>query len=1078
MSAKLTDAVGNPTEPIIVDLQQEIDRFKPILSYTRDYIVLMDDQFVYQAVSKSFCDLLQMQEEQLLGATDYDVFPVNDADIYRQSDIEVIRSRKRHIYHRSITSAANSHRELEVTKTPFFNEKDQPAGILVCAHDITEYKRKEKELELKTQLLQAQSEASLDGILVVDDQDQVISFDQQMKRMWKVPQELWETGDDKILLVHSLLQLKSPEKFLEKLEYLRTHKDKKSRDELALKDGRYFERYSSPLLGSNHEYQGRVWYFRDITDRKKSEEALNNHRNELEELAETRKTELREKNQRLEREVIERINTERALRKSEEQYRTLYEDNPSMYFTLDAMGTVLSVNLHGARQLGYSAEELIGQPVLKVIAREDQPKVIEQLQRVLDKPGELHRWQFRKICKNGDMMWVEEYGRATADTNGDLNVLIVCQDITDRKQTEEKIKFTEARYRRLFEEAPVMYVITSSNNGVSVITDCNELFLVSLGYQREEVITRPLTDFCAGTSQIGLPGEVTYPDVRQNNFAVEDCDLATRTGAVIHTLLRAIPEKNAQGAVVGTWAMFVDVTEQRQAQQKIRSLQQFYETILDNIPVQIAVYDVSGYYLYVNPACVRDPELRQWLIGKNDPEYCQRRNLPAEIAANRRTTIETAVEEKISVTIEEEFPSRNDGIRNMIRTFSPIVNADGEVTHIIGYSADVTDERRREAQMQHTQKLESIGVLAGGIAHDFNNLLTGIIGNACLVLEDIAQESEIATRVATIEDAAHRAADLCQQLLAYSGKASFRKERLNINNIVKQTINLLRLSISKAVILEHHFANGLPAVEADATQIRQVVMNLITNASDAIGDNETGTIQLATGVEKLDEQKLKETYLANNLPVGHYVFIEVADTGCGMDPETLLKIFDPFFTTKASGRGLGLAALLGIVRGHGGGIDVQSQPGNGTTIRILLPCSKGNAGTVVRDTQPGRLWRGQGMALVVDDEEEVRSVAQTILEKAGFDVLTASDGLEALEIFSENREALKFVLMDLTMPRMNGRDALIRIQKLRPDVPVLLSSGYDELDIINQFVDNGPVKFIQKPYRSSGLVSKVRELLT
>ena len=394
--------------------------------------------------------------------------------------------------------------------------------------------------------------------------------------------------------------------------------------------------------------------------------------------------------------------------------------------------------------------------------------------------------------------------------------------------------------------------------------------------------------------------------------------------------------------------------------------------------------------------------------------------------------------------------------------------------------ATVAERRRTEEQMRQTQKLESLGVLAGGIAHDFNNLLAGILGNVGIAKAEVEEGDDPGESLANIETAARRAADLTRQMLAYSGRGAFVIQRIDLSALVTEMAHLLSSAISKKAVLRLHTLHGLPSCEGDATQLRQVVMNLITNASDALGDA-PGTITVTTGVLQATRADLASTYIDERLPEGEYVFLEVADTGCGMDDETRARIFDPFFTTKFTGRGLGLAATLGIVRGHRGAIGVESAPGRGTTIRLLLPVSAPPAAVeapkVPAAPEPGvTSWKGTGRILVVDDEELVRSLASRVLEASGFEVVGATDGLEALEVFERSPDSIRLVLLDWMMPRLSGAETLDALRERRADLPVILSSGYAEQTVSGRLDDRLTV-FIQKPYRPQELLAKVKAAL-
>jgi PAS domain S-box-containing protein len=426
---------------------------------------------------------------------------------------------------------------------------------------------------------------------------------------------------------------------------------------------------------------------------------------------------------------------------------------------------------------------------------------------------------------------------------------------------------------------------------------------------------------------------------------------------------------------------------------------------------------------------------------------------------------------------------RPDGETRWLTVRGAVLRDDaGQPIRRLGTVMDITAEHlaeeekaRIERKLQETQKLESLGVLAGGIAHDFNNLLTGILGNASLARLDVPPTSPVQTSLEQIELVAQRAADLCKQMLAYSGKGRFIVQRLDLSVLVRDTADLLRLSISKNSVLKFSLEAGLPAINADATQMRQILMNLIINASEAIGEN-SGVITITTGVMNADRAYLTEAFLSPNIPEGDYVFLEVSDNGSGMDAETRARIFDPFFTTKFTGRGLGLAAVLGIVRGHQGALKVYSELGKGTTFKLLLPRTEGSAERLPTRHDASRAWRGAGTILVVDDEDSVRSVASRMLSALGFHVLTASNGCEALEVFFPHRDEIVGVLLDLTMPQLDGAATFTELRRMKPDIRVILMSGFNEQDAINRFAGKGLAGFVQKPFKAETLQAKLRAI--
>ncbi len=394
-------------------------------------------------------------------------------------------------------------------------------------------------------------------------------------------------------------------------------------------------------------------------------------------------------------------------------------------------------------------------------------------------------------------------------------------------------------------------------------------------------------------------------------------------------------------------------------------------------------------------------------------------------------------------------------------------------------SAVRVERRKLEEQLRHAQKLESLGLLAGGVAHDFNNLLTGILGNASLVLDILEPDTEVKGMLLDIIRASERAADLTRQLLAYAGKGKFVIEPVDPSALVRDISELLRSSVPRSVELSLQLHPNLPTIEGDASQIQQLVMNLILNAVEATGER-PGTVRVATGLRQIGDSDRVGHFRPDPPPPGAYVSIEVMDDGCGMTDLVRAQIFDPFFTTKFTGRGLGLAAALGIVRGHGGAIGVESAEGYGSTFTVLLPAQSaavpGRAQEQPYTVQP-LSEISAGSVLIIDDEDVVRRAARAALEHFGFTVFEASDGRDGADLFTRLHDRISVVLLDLTMPRMDGQETWRYIRRVRPDMKIVVSSGFDEAEAMRQFSQSSGLEFIQKPYTASALVRKIRGVL-
>ncbi len=433
-----------------------------------------------------------------------------------------------------------------------------------------------------------------------------------------------------------------------------------------------------------------------------------------------------------------------------------------------------------------------------------------------------------------------------------------------------------------------------------------------------------------------------------------------------------------------------------------------------------------------------------------------------------------AARQKGSSIISEDRVVLDSGPRHFQTLVVPIRGETGQVRWVVGSCRDVTTLREQEDALMQTQRLESLGVLAGGIAHDFNNLLTAAAGNLEIVLGFLPEDTEGAPFAANVSNALAKAANLTRQLLAYSGRGRFLIQVHDLNAAVREKTALLDITIRKKARIEYDLAESLPALEADGSQLQQVIMNLVTNASEALGDN-PGAVRIATRCETLRPEDLPPCVVPLE-EAGTYVVLEVSDTGCGMTAEQMTRIFEPFYTTKKAGRGLGLSAMLGILRSHRGGLALVSAPGAGTTFTLYFPTCDEAALAPSPSPKPGSVDRLQGTVLVVDDEETILRATSTLLTQRGLKVHTALDGLLAMEQVFTHREAIQAVVLDLTMPNMDGREFLEAFRPIAPTTPVIITSGFTVSEIIGMESDPN-LSFLQKPYQTADLIQALARVL-
>jgi PAS domain S-box-containing protein len=548
---------------------------------------------------------------------------------------------------------------------------------------------------------------------------------------------------------------------------------------------------------------------------------------------------------------------------------------------------------------------------------------------------------------------------------------------------------------------------------------------------------------------------------------------ASRIEAIVHTRTAELGQANAK--------LQKEIQERVATQNLLTRERGLLYLLLHQLPDAVFVTDREENYVLANQAHAR-------LLGEANPEALAGRPV-AQVGPSQLIEV---LGRGLSGVLRSGLPVREDAVS--VETAAgevvqleisrlPFRDAQGEIDGLLVITRDVTAQKRAEVEkqefsrrLQEGQKLESLGVLAGGVAHDFNNLLTTILGNASLARMELPPSSPAQDCLRQIETTSIRAADLCKQMLAYSGKGRFVVRRVDLSQLVEQMAELLKVSVSKKATLQLNLGRSLPAVMADATQLQQILMNLVINASEALG-GEGGTIEIRTGLTRADRDYIRQLATGTDIAEGSYLFLEVTDNGCGMSSEVQSRIFDPFFSTKFIGRGLGLPAVMGIARGHRGAILVRSQPGKGSTFRLLLPCAEGAAEPEKAAAKAGAPGKLQGTVLLADDEEAVRSTMARLLAQAGLTVHEAENGRSALEKFRAAPDLYAAVLLDLTMPQLDGEETFREIRQLRPGARVLLLSGFSAQEAADRFAGQGLDGFLQKPFMPEQLIESLRAVM-
>lgn len=676
-----------------------------------------------------------------------------------------------------------------------------------------------------------------------------------------------------------------------------------------------------------------------------------------------------------------------------------------------------------------------------------------------------------------------------------------------RQRALEELSGSEARLRQVIDLVP-HFIFAKDLDGRFILS--NQAVAQALGTTVENLIGKTDADFSATAEEVENFRRDDLAVTRSGKAKVVREETVTDADGSVHILQTTkIPFTTADSEQTAVLGVAIDVTEERRLQRRLQSLvegtsgafgEAFFRSLVRHLAEALGtryavIAEVEGEQVNARAVwagtdfveCLSYPLagspcedvvkgqariFRASRLQQLFPESDLMAQLGAEsylgmplFDAERRPIGILAVLDTAPMEEEEEDS-------NLLSIFASRAAAELERERI------EAQRHKLQAQLLHVQKLESLGVLAGGIAHDFNNLLSAILGNLDLAIHVLGTDSSAAPFLKGIENAAQRSAELAQQMLAYSGKGKFVVEKLNPGQLIEGILPLLSTSISKKAAIELDLESRPAFVEADATQIRQVMMNLIINASDAIGDR-PGTIWVSTRLGEIDRPFLDATYLGESLEPGTYHVLEVRDDGCGMDEETRARLFDPFFTTKSTGRGLGLAALLGIVRGHQGAVRVDSEPDQGSTFTILLPVFHGTpteqAPSVSQEVVVPR--PREGCVLFADDEELLREIARSALQKVGFEVLIAEDGQQAIDLFRRRSPEIVAVVLDMMMPELDGLETFRELRRIKPTIKGLLCSGYSDQTVIHSFSEEGLHGFLQKPYRPEQLTHLLGELL-
>jgi PAS domain S-box-containing protein len=650
-----------------------------------------------------------------------------------------------------------------------------------------------------------------------------------------------------------------------------------------------------------------------------------------------------------------------------------------------------------------------------------------------------------------------------------LGVTFAVSDITERKRWSDELRRQEALLRLVIDGLP----------GMVLYIDRDYRYRFA-NRAAGEWFQRPPSDF-DGREISEVLGESTFEDVRESVVRALGGEEVVDERHIRYpdrerdVNAHYVPDRAPNGEVRGMVALVQDVTEQKQAERALRDSEERFRRMVEIAAEGLWIVDAAAMTIFVNNRMAA-------ILGYNKEEMLGRPCFdffdPEERERARLEFQDFAIHKTLTPEPGEFRGRRKDGSTVWLDiTGTPIIDDAGTFTGVLKMCTDVTERKKNEQRLRQAQKLESLGIMAGGAAHDFNNLLTSILGNTSLVLDTLELGSRSRAMLQDVVTASEGAARLTRQMLTYAGKDQARLQPVDVAAAAREVVPLLSASIPKIIRLSLELEEGTPLVEADPAQFQQVMMNLVINAAESIPERTPGEVRIGVGRHRLTPEDYRDAVMPIEDGDRDYVSFSVTDNGSGMDPATQARIFDPFFSTKFAGRGLGLAAVLGIVRGHGGTLTVRTAPQKGSVFTVFLPASHAaRPAETTPAVAPEIAAAGVGTILFVDDEPALRSLAQRTLERLGYRVLPAADGREAIAVLKANPE-VRAVVLDLAMPEMTGDIVGPILRSLRPDVPLILSSGYPASDVLERVGPGVAAAFLQKPYQAGMLAAKVDEVL-
>jgi len=760
--------------------------------------------------------------------------------------------------------------------------------------------------------------------------------------------------------------------------------------------------------------------------------------------------------------ITERKQAEEALRESEEKYRSLVESTEDSIYLVDRDSTYLFVNKKHLSRLGSPADKVIGRTYGEFHSLDDTKEFVGKLEEVFE-TGEAIHLEHRSV--RDDKYFLCTLSPIKDPDGNTTSVTVVSKDITDRKQAEEALRESEMRFRELVKYAPtgIVEIDLVENRFISV----NDIVSEYSGYTRDELLSMPPLDIFSEDSKAlfleregkALSGEEIPELVEYRVKARDDHD----TWVLANSRITLDNEGKPMTAI----GILHDITERKRADEALKKSEERYRELVEDINDVLYTTDETGTITYITPRIESILGYSQSEgIGHSFVEFIHPDDLP-HLAKRFQELLSGVLEPS-----EYRLVTKSGEIR-WVRSSSRPILKHGRVAGIRGVLVDITESKRLQAHLQEASKVEAIATLAGGIAHQFNNALTSITGHSGLLEMEYPEDEKIMDYAKAMKQSAHRMAHLTSQLLAYARGGKYNPQTISLSNFVEGALPIIQHILDPDIRVETDLPLDIMNVKVDRTQMQMVLSAIVANSNEAI--DPPGRIRISARNMDLDKEFMKDHL---GLTPGSYVCLSIEDDGKGMDEETRNRIFDPFFTTHFMGRGLGMASVYGIVKNHGGAITVDSELGKGTVVKIYLPAieAKEAKEKVVLEAKVG-LVGGKGTILVIEDEEPLLKMNRQILERLGYRVLEAMTGEEAVELAKTFDGQIDLALLDIKLPDIPGDKVYPLIMEARPNLKVIVCSGYAIDGPAQEILDAGAEGFVQKPFLISTLADKLKEVL-